>query len=181
MTSNTLRTLTLSVLAASALMAGCASNVPLEAKKDSGPAPISSANMPGANGEGMASSAVAPVVLAPADPAASSQLPRVVYFDFDSFVVREDARPVVEAQAKRLSEAKATKAMIEGHTDDRGGREYNLALGQKRAEAVQKALTLLGVPADRLEAVSFGAERPAEAGATEEAWAKNRRAEIKDR
>jgi peptidoglycan-associated lipoprotein len=67
---------------------------------------------------------------------------------------------------------------IEGHTDERGGREYNLALGQKRAEAVRKALTLLGVPDGQLEAVSYGKEKPAVVGSTEAAMEKNRRAEI---
>ena len=71
--------------------------------------------------------------------------------------------------------------VVEGHTDERGGREYNLALGQKRAEAVAKSLALLGVPESRIEAVSFGEERPAVAGADESAWSRNRRAELKDR
>ena len=71
--------------------------------------------------------------------------------------------------------------VIEGHTDERGGREYNLALGQKRAEAVAKSLVLLGVTDSQLEAVSFGKERPAVEGHDETAWAKNRRAELKDR
>ena len=71
--------------------------------------------------------------------------------------------------------------VVEGHTDERGGREYNLALGQKRAEAVAKSLTLLGVPESRIEAVSFGEERPAVAGSDESAWSRNRRAELKDR
>ena len=71
--------------------------------------------------------------------------------------------------------------MIEGHTDERGGREYNLALGQKRAESVLKSLTLLGVPESQLEAVCFGEEKPAATGSDESAWALNRRAELKDR
>ena len=71
--------------------------------------------------------------------------------------------------------------VVEGHTDERGGREYNLALGQKRAEAVVRSLTLLGVGDQQLEAVSFGEERPAAQGSDEAAWARNRRAELKDR
>jgi peptidoglycan-associated lipoprotein len=71
--------------------------------------------------------------------------------------------------------------VVEGHTDERGGREYNLALGQKRAEAVVRSLTLLGVGGQQLEAVSFGEERPAVQGSDEAAWARNRRAELKDR
>ena len=106
---------------------------------------------------------------------------RIVYFDFDSYGVRDDGRPVVEAHARILNANRARKMTVEGHTDERGGREYNLALGQKRAEAVVRALTLLGATEAQLEAVSFGEERPAAQGNDEAAWAKNRRAELKDR
>lgn len=106
---------------------------------------------------------------------------RVIYFDFDSDVVKEEYRPVVDLHAKRLNANKRAALMLEGHTDERGGREYNLALGQRRAEAVAKSLTLLGVGAAQVEAVSFGKERPAATGGGEEAWAKNRRVELKDK
>jgi len=106
---------------------------------------------------------------------------RIVYFDFDSYSVRDDGRPVVEAHARLLTANRARKMTVEGHTDERGGREYNLALGQKRAEAVVRALTLLGATDAQLEAVSFGEERPSAQGSDEAAWAKNRRAELKDR
>jgi len=171
---------------AALLLAGCGSTVKLDESANKGPAPITSA-MPsgsssGANNSSLPSTAVAPVVVPPADVGrVVSGLARVIYFDFDSFVVKEEFRGAVDGHAKRLLAAKAKKIIIEGHTDERGGHEYNLALGQKRAEAVQKSLTLLGVPADQIESVSFGEERPALPGSTEEAWAKNRRAEIKDR
>lgn len=106
---------------------------------------------------------------------------RVIYFDFDSYVVKDDYRGVVEAHAKRLGLSKNVRLNLEGHADERGGREYNLALGQKRAEAVAKSLSLLGVAADRVEPVSFGKERPAVQGSTEEAYAKNRRVELMDK
>ncbi|HEU6454144.1 MAG TPA: peptidoglycan-associated lipoprotein Pal [Roseateles sp.] len=106
---------------------------------------------------------------------------RVVYFDFDSDVVKEEFRPLVELHAKRLNNNRKLALNLEGHTDERGGREYNLALGQRRAEAVAKSLTLLGAQASQVEAVSFGKERPAVQGSTEEAWAKNRRVELKDK
>jgi|LauGreDrversion4_2_1035121.scaffolds.fasta_scaffold478796_2 peptidoglycan-associated lipoprotein len=106
---------------------------------------------------------------------------RIVYFDFDSYSVRDDGRPVVEAHARLLTANRARKMTVEGHTDERGGREYNLALGQKRAEAVVRALSLLGATDAQLEAVSFGEERPSAQGSDEAAWAKNRRAELKDR
>jgi peptidoglycan-associated lipoprotein len=80
-----------------------------------------------------------------------------------------------------LNANRSRKMIVEGHTDERGGREYNLALGQKRAEAVVRSLTLLGAGDAQLEAVSFGEERPAAQGSDEAAWAKNRRAELKDR
>jgi peptidoglycan-associated lipoprotein len=106
---------------------------------------------------------------------------RVVFFDFDSFVLREDARPVVEAHARMLMADRSRRLVIDGHTDERGSREYNLALGQKRADAVARALVLLGVQDTQIEAVSFGEERPSDRAAGEAAWAKNRRAELKDR
>lgn len=122
-----------------------------------------------------------PGAAAAAGAALPAGTPRVVYFDFDSFVVRDDAKPVVEAHAKVLSANKSRRMVIEGHTDERGGREYNLALGQKRAEAVARAMVLLGAADNQLEAVSFGKERPAAQGSDEAAWARNRRAELKDR
>ncbi|PTT77342.1 peptidoglycan-associated lipoprotein Pal [Pelomonas sp. HMWF004] len=106
---------------------------------------------------------------------------RVVYFDFDSDVVKEEYRGLIDLHAKRLNNNKRQALTLEGHTDERGGREYNLALGQRRAEAVGKSLTLLGVGAAQVEAVSFGKERPAAQGSGEEAWAKNRRVELKDK
>lgn len=177
-----------SMSAMAVLLAACGSSVPLNDNANKGPAPISSATAAnGANGSGMgngngSSSNVANVVVTP--PASSNEaidLPRVIYFDFDSNVVKEEFRSAIEGHAKRLVAAKNKKIIVEGHTDERGGREYNLALGQRRAEAVQKSLTLLGVSGEQVEAVSFGEERPAAQGSNEEAWAKNRRAEIKDR
>jgi peptidoglycan-associated lipoprotein len=103
----------------------------------------------------------------------------VVYFDYDSFTLKPEARAVLERNAAHLQANKKFKVQLEGHTDERGGREYNLALGQKRAETVRRALTLLGVSDAQLEAVSFGKEKPADSGSDEAAFAKNRRVEIK--
>lgn len=103
---------------------------------------------------------------------------RVVYFDFDSFAIRAEFQAVLETHARLLKTDKTKKISIDGHTDERGGREYNLSLGQKRAEAVRKALALLGVSENQMEAVSFGKEKPAVTGSTEMAMEKNRRAEI---
>ncbi len=106
---------------------------------------------------------------------------KVIYFDFNSYVVREDYKPVIDAQARRLAADRSRKLLLEGHTDERGGSEFNLALGQKRAEAVLRALALLGAQDSQLEAVSYGKERPAVGGSDEAAWAKNRRVELRDR
>ncbi|MBV8125838.1 MAG: peptidoglycan-associated lipoprotein Pal [Burkholderiaceae bacterium] len=106
---------------------------------------------------------------------------RVVYFDFDSFAVKDEYRSLLDAHAKRLSFDRKIHLSLEGHTDERGGREYNLALGQKRAEAVAQALGVLGVQASQIEPVSFGKEQPAVEGHDEAAWAKNRRVELKDK
>lgn len=114
------------------------------------------------------------------DSKASSVAPKdvalLVYFDFDSYVIKPEFQGVIASHARYLSASKSAKLSIEGHTDERGGSEYNLALGQRRAEAVRKSLALLGVPETQMEAVSFGKEKPADSGSSEESMAKNRRA-----
>jgi len=168
-------------LIAAAALAGCGSAVKLDE-----PAPVETRQP------------TAPVATPPQAPAQPAQTAvptvdlfsqytqdvkdkRVVYFDFDSDIVKEEYRPLIDLHAKRLNANKKAALNLEGHTDERGGREYNLALGQRRAEAVAKSLTLLGVGANQVEAVSFGKERPAVQGGGEEAWAKNRRVELKDK
>ena len=103
---------------------------------------------------------------------------KIIYFDFDSFEIREEFRGLVQAHANFLKANRQLKVAIQGHTDERGTREYNLALGQKRAEAVRKALTGLGVNDAQLEAVSFGEEKPMNPGNDETAYGQNRRAEL---
>jgi peptidoglycan-associated lipoprotein len=103
---------------------------------------------------------------------------RSVYFDFNSYVVKDEFKPVIEAHSQYLIKNADRKIVIQGNTDERGGSEYNLALGQKRAEAVRRALNLLGVPDAQIEAVSFGKEKPKATGSNEAAWAENRRADI---
>ena len=137
----------------------------------------------GSAGGGAASSQtrVAPIDVTATNTAANSNLPRVVYFDLDSYIVKDEFRPVIELNAKALAADRRKQMAVEGHTDERGSSEYNLALGQRRAEAVVKSLTLLGVQNSQLEPVSFGKERPAVQGSDESAWAKNRRAELASR
>ncbi len=175
-------------VAAVALLAGCASSVkltdppPVETRTATPVGGGSASGTAGASSAGTAQSSVATVNLTqPGGSASAEQLARVVYFDFDSFVVKDEFRPVVEGNARALVANKQRHLVVEGHTDERGSREYNLALGQKRAEAVVRTLALLGVAATQVEAVSFGEERPAMQGSDEAAWAKNRRAELKDR
>lgn len=103
---------------------------------------------------------------------------RSVYFDYDSYVVRDDGKPVVENHSAYLTKNKQRKVLIQGNTDERGGTEYNLALGQKRAEAVRKSMAALGVSESQMEAVSLGEEKPKATGSNEAAWAENRRADI---
>jgi peptidoglycan-associated lipoprotein len=112
---------------------------------------------------------------APADPA---NIEKIVYFDYDSFIIKPEFQSTIEAHAQFLKSNTRAKISLEGHTDERGGREYNLALGQKRADAVRQSLTLLGVGTSQIETVSFGEEKPAVQGADESAFAKNRRAEF---
>jgi peptidoglycan-associated lipoprotein len=105
---------------------------------------------------------------------------RSVYFDYDSNAVKDEFRPVVQAHSKHMTADKRdAKIRIEGNCDERGSREYNLALGQRRAEAVKKVMTVLGVQDGRIETVSFGEEKPQSQGHDEGAWAQNRRADIK--
>jgi len=103
---------------------------------------------------------------------------RSVYFDFDSYTVRDDAKPVVENHSGYLTKNKSRKVLIQGNTDERGGTEYNLALGQKRAEAVRRSMNSLGVSDSQMEAVSLGEEKPKATGSDEAAWTENRRADI---
>jgi peptidoglycan-associated lipoprotein len=125
-----------------------------------------------------ADAAAAAAAKSAAAAAALAMRERIVYFDFDSFVIRAEARPIIEAHGRRLRADTKLRVALEGHTDDRGGREYNLGLGQKRADAVRKALSLAGVADSQMEAVSFGKEKPAVPGNTEAAMQENRRVEI---
>lgn len=185
----------LAMVLAAALLAGCGSAVKLDdtAVESRTPTVVT----PGGNGNtasagrggaaGAPQSQVATVNLAAGGGSAAAAgagaggLGRVVYFDYDSFVVKDEFRGLIEGHAKLLAANRTKRVVIEGHTDERGGREYNLALGQKRAESVAKSMALLGATEAQVEAVSFGKERPALDGHDEAAWARNRRAEVKDR
>jgi peptidoglycan-associated lipoprotein len=102
----------------------------------------------------------------------------IVYFDFDKYNIKPEFKDTIKANAKMLMDQAGLKVTIEGHCDERGTNEYNLALGQRRAEAVRQALVAAGVPAGQLKTISFGEERPVDPGHDEAAWAKNRRAVV---
>lgn len=103
---------------------------------------------------------------------------RRLLFDFDSAAIRDEYRAMLEAHARFLRDNRSARLLLQGHTDERGSRDYNLALGQHRAESVFKALNLLGAPVEQMEAVSLGEEKPIAEGYDESAWQQNRRAEL---
>lgn len=164
----------LPLLAATAsvvVLAGCASQVPLDDKK----AAVSSAT-PGSSASASAAGAATASQIAAAKAALGKVKPSI-YFDYDKFEIKSEYQPTITAFANYLKADVKARLVIEGNADERGTTEYNLALGQKRAEAVSKALGVLGVAANRVEAVSNGEEKPRAKGSTEAAWAENRRAD----
>ena len=103
---------------------------------------------------------------------------RIIYFEYDSSDIRSESRPVIEANARALTGNRRTVTQLEGHTDERGSREYNIALGERRANAVRQVMIAMGVSPQQIRIVSYGEERPAAAGQDEQSYALNRRVEI---
>ncbi|MBW2146713.1 MAG: peptidoglycan-associated lipoprotein Pal [Deltaproteobacteria bacterium] len=101
-----------------------------------------------------------------------------VHFDFDKFIIKDSEKPILERKKQWMMDHPTAKVLIEGHCDERGTNEYNLALGDRRANASKQYLILLGIDADRLSTISYGEEKPIDSGHNEEAWAKNRRAQF---
>jgi len=182
----------IAVAAAALSIAACSSSIKLD-----DPAPVEDrSNMPAdgsaaagaGGGAGSASTnpagssrPVAQVTLDTKDPLQDPNSPlsrRSIYFDFDSFAIKDEYRSTLDAHAKYLTGNRARKAVIQGNTDERGSREYNLALGQKRAEAVRRALIALGVSESQLEAVSLGEEKARSGANDDAALAENRRADL---
>lgn len=168
--------------ALTALLAGCGSDVKLQDVPVEDRSGANSGAQAGTGGDSSATgqSTVTPVDLAgPSDQAdGPAGVGKLIYFDYDSYAIKAEFQSLVEGNASFLKTNPGRRAALEGHTDQRGGREYNLALGQRRAEAVKRALVLLGVGDNQLEAVSFGKEKPANPGGDESAMAENRRVEI---
>jgi peptidoglycan-associated lipoprotein len=163
--------------AAAATMAACASSKPpppAPTPYTPPPAPYTPAPAPYTPG--------APVAQGPNGPIPGSMQDFVinagdrVYFDLDQFSLREDAKGVLDRQAQWLQRYPQVMIRIEGNADERGTREYNLALGSRRAESVRAYLAGRGIPAGRITTISYGKEKPIDGGSTEDAWARNRNA-----
>lgn len=168
------------VFGAAVLMTGCGSAVKLDTVpvEDKSGVAVTQSNTDGES-NAIAKSGISSVDMGKSpQQAVSPAFAKVVYFEYDSIAIKPEFQAIIEAHARFIKQDKSRKVALEGHTDERGGREYNLALGQKRAEAVKNALSLLGVPEAQIEAISFGKEKPAVTGADEGAMSKNRRAEI---
>lgn len=163
MSSRIARSITIATFAAA--LAAC-SSVPLDQ---------SGTGTGGAAGSESASSGQ---IMDPFNPQSPLAQQRSVYFDFDSYVVPDQYRSLVEMHSSYLTGHNQQKIRIEGNTDARGGSEYNLALGQRRSDAVARMMTLLGVNSNQVEAISFGKEKPRATGSTEADFAENRRADI---
>jgi len=174
------------VLAASfAVLLGACSSTPVApppapAKTSMAPAPAPLSPAPVATPRATAPvSAVTTVTLPPyLDPKSSISTERSIYFAFDDYSVSSDFNALVERQGKFLASSPTVAVKIEGNADERGGAEYNLALGQKRAEAVLRALRIYGAKDSQMEAVSWGDTKPKAPGQDETAWAQNRRADL---
>ncbi len=166
--------------AAALLVAGCAST-----KLEEKPAPVVEQSQPTPAPAPAPAPAPTPVAKVetppPIDPLndpSSALAKRAVYFDFDKSVIKVEFQPLIEAHGRYLVEHSGRQVRIEGNCDERGGREYNLALGQRRADAVRERMELVGVPSTRIETISFGKEKPKADGHSEAAWAENRRADL---
>jgi peptidoglycan-associated lipoprotein len=160
-----------------AILVACGTKVPITEQApvtDRAVQPLAQPVPPAAPLTSASSRDIKPIEAAPLVVARSG----VIYFDFDSFVVKPEFQSTLEAQAKFLTANRTAKISLGGHTDDLGGREYNLALGQKRADAVKRSLSILGVAEAQMESISFGKEKPASASADDQSRAKNRRVEL---
>ena len=165
-----------STLALSALLSACASQSALESTDMSSPDSAASSparpGQPGAVARVNAPSGKASVAMD------GGPVKGTIYFDYDQYDIQPQYRPLIESHARFLRQRPQTKMTLQGHGDERGSREYNLALGQKRSEAVRKMLLLQGVRDGQVEAISFGEEKPAASGHDESAYSQNRRSEF---
>lgn len=162
------------------VMAGCSSTSVSQNGSESGPGEATVAST-AQEAAPTANNAVTPVTIQPmqqADTVSIAGVSRLLYFDFDDSVIKPEFHEMIEVHARWLRADRSRKVVIEGHADERGGHEYNLALGQRRADALRQRLRLLGVNDNQIETVSFGEEKPLVAESSETAWSQNRRDEI---
>jgi peptidoglycan-associated lipoprotein len=164
-------------VSAAILLAACTSQPPAP---EQGGAPVTDGRT------GTSGTTTAPVTAQGVDPYSMAALKdpssavykRSVFFDFDQYVIKDEFKPLIEAHGKFLVKNPKVKMLIQGNADERGSREYNLALGQKRAEAVKKALLLQGATEGQIEAVSLGEEKPRCTDSNESCWSQNRRSDM---
>ena len=163
----------LMVLAASMAVTGCGKN-----RKADAAAATDTSQSSGADSSGVGQASASEEGAEAPGPQEGMLAKRTIYFDFDSSEIRGEGTDIVAAHSKYLAGNTGMKVRLEGHTDERGSREYNIGLGERRAQAVRRALMLQGAADPQLSTVSYGEERPAAAGSDEAAWTKNRRVEI---
>ena len=175
----------IAALAAAVLIAGCGTTA--EDPGTSTGAPVTDASKPGAKpgatGQGSPIATIdrtKPGAIGEVDPKVKQGVlaRRSIYYDYDQFDIKDEYRGVVEAHAKYLRENPAARVLIQGNTDERGSREYNVGLGQRRSDGVKKMMVLLGARENQIESVSLGEEKPQADGHSEAAWSKNRRSDI---
>jgi len=159
-----------------ATLAACATQSSNET--DSAPAPAPSASSPSASAAPATRSGPSGSFAATSRGGNVMPQARSVYYEYDKSEIKPDSAKLVDAHAQYLRQHPEIKVKVEGNADERGSSEYNLALGQRRADAVMKRMTILGVPGDRIETVSFGKEKPKAAGHDETSWSENRRSDI---
>lgn len=172
----------LAVLFLAGALTGCSSTPPLEqegAKVEDRVPSAPPAEKPADSGVSSKPLGTSTVAADPLKDPSNILYKRSVYFDLDSNIIKDEYKPIVSAHAKYLSQNRGKQVRIEGNADERGSSEYNLALGQRRADAVKQMMQLLGAPVSQIETISFGKEKPKAAGHDESAWAENRRADIK--
>ncbi|AGX86546.1 peptidoglycan-associated lipoprotein Pal [Candidatus Symbiobacter mobilis] len=163
-------------------LAGCATKVPLNEVpvETAEPDPMTQQQDDGAAAVDTAQPAATDLSPATTETVVDgAPLTNIIYFDYDSTMIRPEFQSVVAGHAQKALGNSSLRLVLEGHADEMGSREYNLALGQRRAESVRNSLTILGVPSSQIEAISFGEEKPAVLGASDDAYAKNRRVEVR--
>ena len=177
-----MRAVLITTLTAAGLLLAAACTTTTTPPEEQKPAPTEERKTP----EGATPRGVAPVDVTKGQQLGSSALKdpsnilskRSIYYDFDKFDVKGEYRPMIEAHAKYLRDNPGARMLIQGNTDERGGREYNVGLGQRRSDGVKKMLILLGAKEAQIESVSLGEEKPKSQGSSEEAWSQNRRSDI---